>query len=338
MATFSSIKAKIKGLIDKSNAKTGESDTDLTSAVDKLIYGYGGIVIPDGYLKPSGIKEITENGTHNVAKYESIDVNVAGGSGECSGEHVITVDELPTENIDEGAIYKVQEELPFIAIIMVDAEGPMDLGALYEQYGIGTFEYYTVDTKPTEDIKVIDEAASIYPCYYVKDENDIFFCVPNEETGESEWISFGLMMNSTFGGCISNMSEATNSDCYYGLGGTVINYYKYDAAHSVFDKLIFEKNISEITAEEKTVTPSESTQAVTPSLGVKYLSKVIVNPIPDTYVYATGTKTINENGTCDVKQYASANVTVPTVLTVFDIADVPDDLPDGSVVYVIGGN
>lgn len=41
MATFNSLKTKIQGLIDKSNAKTGNSDTDLTSAVDTLIAGFG---------------------------------------------------------------------------------------------------------------------------------------------------------------------------------------------------------------------------------------------------------------------------------------------------------
>lgn len=39
--TFATISAKIRSLISKSNAKTGESDADLTTAVDKLIAGYG---------------------------------------------------------------------------------------------------------------------------------------------------------------------------------------------------------------------------------------------------------------------------------------------------------
>ena len=41
MATADSVKAKIQGLIDSSNATTSKNDTDLTSAVNHLKEGYG---------------------------------------------------------------------------------------------------------------------------------------------------------------------------------------------------------------------------------------------------------------------------------------------------------
>ena len=41
MATPDSVKAKIQALIAKANAKTSNTDTDLTSAVDRLVEGYG---------------------------------------------------------------------------------------------------------------------------------------------------------------------------------------------------------------------------------------------------------------------------------------------------------
>lgn len=49
MVTADSVKSKIRGLIDKSNAKTGHIDKDLTAAVDTLIAGYGedGTALPE---------------------------------------------------------------------------------------------------------------------------------------------------------------------------------------------------------------------------------------------------------------------------------------------------
>lgn len=41
MATADSVKAKIQGLIDQSNATTGNTDADLTTAVISLIAGFG---------------------------------------------------------------------------------------------------------------------------------------------------------------------------------------------------------------------------------------------------------------------------------------------------------
>lgn len=41
MATADSVKAKMQGLIDSANAKTGGNDTTLTGAVNALIAGYG---------------------------------------------------------------------------------------------------------------------------------------------------------------------------------------------------------------------------------------------------------------------------------------------------------
>lgn len=42
MATADSVKAKIQGLIDVANAKTGKTDVDLTAAIGSLVAGFGG--------------------------------------------------------------------------------------------------------------------------------------------------------------------------------------------------------------------------------------------------------------------------------------------------------
>ena len=63
MSRLENVKTKLRELIDKSNATTGNTDTDLTTAVDALVEGYG-----KGEETPTQEKtvDITENGTTEV--------------------------------------------------------------------------------------------------------------------------------------------------------------------------------------------------------------------------------------------------------------------------------
>lgn len=60
--------------------------------------------------------------------------------------------------------------------------------------------------------------------------------------------------------------------------------------------------------QEKTATPSESTQEVVNDLGYDGLSKVTVNPIPSEYIIPTGNLDINSNGEYDIKNYETVKV------------------------------
>lgn len=76
-----------------------------------------------------------------------------------------------------------------------------------------------------------------------------------------------------------------------------------------------------IVLEEKTVTPTESTQTITPTAG-KVLSKVTVNPIPDNYVDKTGAEAI----ALTIDPLTQDSVTIPEGYTLGGAVSLTDDL------------
>lgn len=68
-------------------AKTITPSTSSQTAVASGVYTTGTVTvaaIPSDYVKPSGTKSITTNGTHDVKSYASVNVNVASSGGSSS--------------------------------------------------------------------------------------------------------------------------------------------------------------------------------------------------------------------------------------------------------------
>lgn len=159
--TADSVKAKIQSLIAKANNTTGKSDTDLTSGVNSLIAGFG-----------------------------------QGGS--CSGNHIIEVEELPTENIDETALYKCGDSYYQYAKELKDIYEAGDgnkvsYTSFYSSHGY-TVELYYVKTKEEVENPAISDVfnggKTVAP-YYVEAEKDIFLYGDNEGTGTNSWQAVG---------------------------------------------------------------------------------------------------------------------------------------------------
>ena len=73
---------------------------------------------------------------------------------------------------------------------------------------------------------------------------------------------------------------------------------------------------SAINNQNKTVTPTTSTQTIQAASGYTGLGTVTVNPIPSEFIVPSGTMEITANGSYNVKSYTTATVNVPTGSTI----------------------
>lgn len=240
---------------------------------------------------------------------------------------VIEVTQLPTENIDEKAVYYIPSENSHNryekCTELITHMG--DSGAI----PMGTYPLSVVATKPTENIKAYTD--SYKHIYYVEDENDMFMYSLSETSGMYEWLSVSTLFGVEFKGFVDGLSGATEEGLF-----AVTPHYEW------FKYSILGGDL-EVTTEEKTVTPTKEVQEVVPT-EAGYLSKVTVNPIPNEYIIPNGNLIITDNGTKDVTKYVSVTVNVPTSggstecsgNHIIEVDTLPTENIDENVLYKCG--
>lgn len=270
MTTAKTVKDKIRSIIEKANSITSKNDTDLTNAVGALIDGYGqGELVPEwdgSYTASDDIEEIDA--------------------------HIIEVDELPTENIDENAVYRLVGQPT--DILQVDAEGEMYFAVTDIEYPALIF-LYRVKNRPTENIQVC--GVNELHLYYVDSEDDVVAYVQLDQddgTTTYDWFSFK-----------ETLLEEGSDNVWYGA--------------------IYRRDINNL------VGPGWYVVLGDPSYHKYYNGNWINNIVP------TGNITFTQNGAYEITDKETATISVPSVYIVQTLADLPQDVPTGSLAYVLGG-
>lgn len=168
------------------------------------------------------------------------------GSNACDGIHsTIDVTELPTENIDENALYRLKSpSLVDVAFVGIEENtGVIFFGKL--------FNYHYVKTRPTNNIEVSYPENEDFPfkihLYYIEDENDIF--VYTEESG---WQSITEILVAeeekplTFKGLVTSVNDASEEG-YYGIVSEATTYYKFDSKKRGMVDILFRDYGSAVT-------------------------------------------------------------------------------------------
>ena len=139
---------------------------------------------------------------------------------------IITVDELPTENIDKTAIYQRMGP-EFKTIVFTGADGVV-WANVYESllsfWTSAECNHWYVPTLPTTNIKVSVDGV-VYNFYYVEDEKCIFLYIDNE--WKAIYNIFGDDTDRYDISTITDIKQATESDSVYALVEPDESYYQY---------------------------------------------------------------------------------------------------------------
>lgn len=215
-----------------------------------------------------------------------------GGGGECDKPHVIEVDTLPTENIDTNALYLCDGAYykggtaELVDVMVNGVSFGTNFGNAFSSY-----TYYYATTKPTQPMETVFSSGC--HIYYVEDENDLFWFIDFEGTGEASWYSLSFSSDATFDGVINDASEAITSNFYAVVKNGWTKYLAptdtleitENGEHDVTEYASVEVNVptgggtADAVLQEKSITITENTTEpveIEPDSGYDGLSKIVL--------------------------------------------------------------
>ena len=207
-----------------------------------------------------------------------------GGSAECSGNHIIEVDELPEKGAASG-IYKLK--IAFCDLVMVygGCAYVISYAEVAAEDETLTVSFNTIATYPTEE-----ELASLLESdgnttmhlYHVESEENIYVKI------EGQFITLATAFDTEFSGFLTDKSEAPG-DGMYAIGGGVAYYMYHDGLQDVIlgDSTGYESltegmaNVQLFCADDFPADPSP-TDLTTETFVAYYIKNDTVN---DIYLY-----------------------------------------------------
>ena len=259
--------------------------------------GYNGLskvnvnAIPSDYIIPEGNITIEENGTKDVTQFKNAVVNVKGEIYMFNSTGALSVYLSNKAKTDDIFQWKGQ-----------DLTDPYLISDGY--YKVNADKTYTLIDNSRGNI-TIDQNGT----YSVNDKaNAIVNVQPSlqEKTVTPTKAVQNVTPDSNYNGLSKVTVNPIPSNYIIPAGDININ------SNGTKDVTQYKNAVVNVqpSLQEKTITPTKSTQNVTPDSNYNGLSKVTVNPIPSNYIIPAGDININSNGTKDVTQYKNAVVNV----------------------------